>query len=120
MATSGENSRPSMGKNEWPLTVAVHSGVGWHVRLVDQTEDQPDVGYGGQGLRGVPTSVVVPGTQVVHPVQRAAVDAEVGPEVLHGLAQRCACRKCRPCWSGGVVVLVEDAAQSLPLADVES
>lgn len=31
----------------------------------------------------------------------------------------CACRKCRPCWSGGVV-LVEDAAQSLALADVEA
>ncbi|MBB5803291.1 hypothetical protein F4560_003059 [Saccharothrix ecbatanensis] len=32
----------------------------------------------------------------------------------------CACRKRRPCRSGGVVVLVEDAAQPPSLADVEA
>lgn len=26
MATSGENSRPSMGKNEWPLTIVAQAG----------------------------------------------------------------------------------------------
>ncbi|WP_238597995.1 transposase [Saccharothrix sp. ALI-22-I] len=31
----------------------------------------------------------------------------------------CACRNCRPCRSGGAVILVEDAAQPLPSADVE-
>jgi transposase len=34
--------------------------------------------------------------------------------------QRCACRKYHPCWSGGMVVFVEDAAQALASVDVET
>jgi len=41
------------------------------------------------------------------------------PPPLHSFQQRCACRKLRPCWSGGVVVLVEDAAQPLSSADAQ-
>jgi hypothetical protein len=33
--------------------------------------------------------------------------------------QRCRCRKPYPCSSGGVVVLVEDAAESVSSSDVE-
>ena len=39
--------------------------------------------------------------------------------ILDPRRARCACRKLRPCWSGGVVVLVEDAAQSLSSVDVQ-
>jgi hypothetical protein len=36
------------------------------------------------------------------------------------VSQRCACRKCRPCRSGGMVIFVEDAAQPLASVDVET
>jgi len=34
-------------------------------------------------------------------------------------SERCACRKLRPCWSGGLGVLVQSTAQSLASADVQ-
>jgi hypothetical protein len=38
---------------------------------------------------------------------------------VNSMLQRCGCRKCHPCWSGGVVVLVEDSSQPWSSADVE-
>jgi hypothetical protein len=41
---------------------------------------------------------------------------------IEGIAEdeRCACRKCHPCWSGRMVVFVEDAAEPWASADIET
>jgi hypothetical protein len=39
--------------------------------------------------------------------------------VAHGPHQPCRCRKLHLCWLGGVVVLVEDAAESIMSSDDE-
>jgi hypothetical protein len=54
--------------------------------------------------------------------EKAGRDAEGvrGALIAAGMIRvPCACRKCHPCRSGGVVVLVEDAAQLWVSADVE-
>jgi hypothetical protein len=35
------------------------------------------------------------------------------------VVQRCTCRECRPGWSGGVFVLVEDTAEAVVPVDVQ-
>ena len=34
--------------------------------------------------------------------------------------QRCGCRKCRQCWSGGMIVFVEESAESIVSADSQT
>jgi hypothetical protein len=41
-----------------------------------------------------------------------------GPDQKH--QRRCACRKLRPCWSGGMSVFVDDAAEPVVAADVQA
>ncbi|MFL6123954.1 hypothetical protein, partial [Actinophytocola sp.] len=68
--------------------------------------------------------IIIAAENVVSPMElvriRRMLAWQVGEKAGgRGDPQRCACRKCRPCRSGGVVVFVEDAAQSLVSADVE-
>ncbi|MCE7001631.1 hypothetical protein LWC34_02060 [Kibdelosporangium philippinense] len=84
--------------------------------------------YGAGVLRATTTlldyPVTVDGKQIEHRYAPGILTREAAPGLdrrgkAATLAQRCACRKCRPCRSSGVVVLVEDAAQTWVSADVE-
>jgi hypothetical protein len=59
---------------------------------------------------------VVPAIDHWPPAHRMREGIPIWARLLHRL---CRCRKPHPCWSGGMVVLVEDAVESITSSDDE-
>lgn len=67
---------------------------------------------------GIPVAIVLDGTDLTgEQMQRLARWTNLSETTF--VLPPCASRKWRPCRSGGVVILVKDAAHSLVLADVD-